>query len=62
MMRVFNATGVKDMTEPTNAAVEASEETVAGTIEATSAVLQNGGKQLSEIADAAIEKINEGAS
>jgi ElaB/YqjD/DUF883 family membrane-anchored ribosome-binding protein len=42
--------------------IDAIRETIAGTIEETSAVLQNGGKQISEIADAAAEKINEGAS
>jgi ElaB/YqjD/DUF883 family membrane-anchored ribosome-binding protein len=42
--------------------IESIRETVAGTIEETSAVLQNGGKQISEIAGAAAEKINEGAS
>jgi ElaB/YqjD/DUF883 family membrane-anchored ribosome-binding protein len=42
--------------------IETIRETVAGTIEETSAVLQSGGKQISGIADAAAEKINEGAS
>jgi ElaB/YqjD/DUF883 family membrane-anchored ribosome-binding protein len=42
--------------------IEAIRESVAGTIEETSAVLQSGGKQISEIADAAAEKFNESAS
>jgi ElaB/YqjD/DUF883 family membrane-anchored ribosome-binding protein len=41
--------------------VEAIRETIAGTIEETAAVLQSGGKQISEIADAAAEKIQGGA-
>jgi ElaB/YqjD/DUF883 family membrane-anchored ribosome-binding protein len=42
--------------------IESIRETVAGTIEETSAALQSGGKQISQIADAAAEKINESAS
>ena len=41
--------------------IEAIRETIAGTIEETSAVVQSGGKQISEIAEAAAEKIQGGA-
>jgi len=41
--------------------IEAIRETIAGTIEETSAVVQSGGKQISEIAEVAAEKIQGGA-
>lgn len=41
--------------------IEAIRETIAGTIEETSAVVQDGGKQISEIAEVAAEKIQGGA-
>lgn len=41
--------------------LEAIRETIAGTIEETSAVVQSGGKQISEIAEVAAEKIQGGA-
>jgi len=41
--------------------IEAIRETIAGTIEETSAVVQSGGKQISEIVEAAAEKIQGGA-
>ncbi len=41
--------------------IEAIRETIAGTIEETSAVVQNSGKQISEIAVVAAEKIQGGA-
>jgi ElaB/YqjD/DUF883 family membrane-anchored ribosome-binding protein len=41
--------------------IEAIRETIAGTIEETSAVVQSGGKQISEIADVAAEKFRDSA-
>jgi phage-related minor tail protein len=41
--------------------IEAIRETIAGTIEETSAVVQSGGKQISEIAEVAAETIQGGA-
>jgi ElaB/YqjD/DUF883 family membrane-anchored ribosome-binding protein len=41
--------------------IEAIRETIAGTIEETSAVVQSGGKQISEMAELAAEKIQGGA-
>lgn len=42
--------------------IESIRETVAGTIEETSAAVQGGGQQISEIAHVAAEKIVQGAS
>jgi ElaB/YqjD/DUF883 family membrane-anchored ribosome-binding protein len=41
--------------------IEAIRETIAGTIEETSAVVQSGGKQISEIADVAAKKFRDSA-
>jgi ElaB/YqjD/DUF883 family membrane-anchored ribosome-binding protein len=42
--------------------IETIRETIAGTIEDTSAAVQSSGKQISEIADVAAEKFREGAN
>jgi ElaB/YqjD/DUF883 family membrane-anchored ribosome-binding protein len=41
--------------------IETIRETIAGTIEETSAAVHSGGKQISEIADVAAEKFRDGA-
>ena len=42
--------------------LDAIRETVAGTLDETSAAIQDGGKQMSEIADAAAQKVKTGRS
>lgn len=41
--------------------IDAIRETIAGTMDETSSAIQQGGKQVSEIAEAAVQKIEEGA-
>jgi phage-related minor tail protein len=50
-----------DLSRHASDKIEAIRETIAGTIEETSAVVQSGGKQISEIAEVAAEKIQGGA-
>jgi methyl-accepting chemotaxis protein len=50
-----------DLSRHANDKIEAIRETIAGTIEETSAVVQSGGKQISEMAELAAEKIQGGA-
>jgi|SRR5450755_3539678 ElaB/YqjD/DUF883 family membrane-anchored ribosome-binding protein len=41
--------------------IDAIRETIAGTMDETSSAIQHGGKQVSEIAEAAVQKIQDGA-
>jgi methyl-accepting chemotaxis protein len=50
-----------DLSRHASDKIEAIRETIAGTIEETSAAVQNSGKQISEIAEVAAEKIQGGA-
>lgn len=50
-----------DLSRHASDKIEAIRETIAGTIEETSAAVQNSGKQISEIAEVAAEKIQDGA-
>jgi methyl-accepting chemotaxis protein len=50
-----------DLSRHASDKIEAIRETIAGTIEETSAVVQSGGKQISEMAEVAAEKIQDGA-
>jgi phage-related minor tail protein len=50
-----------DLSRHASDKIEAIRETIAGTIEETSAVVQSGGKQISEMAEVAAEKIQGGA-
>jgi len=50
-----------DLSRHASDKIEAIRETIAGTIEETSAVVLSGGKQISEIAEVAAEKIQGGA-
>jgi methyl-accepting chemotaxis protein len=53
--------GAADLSRHADDEIEAIRETIAGTIEETSAVVQSGGKQISEMAELAAEKIQGGA-
>jgi phage-related minor tail protein len=50
-----------DLSRHASDKIEAIRETIAGTIEETSAVVQSGGKQISEMAGVAAEEIQGGA-